>query len=367
MSEAALYIAGWYVFSLAISIYNKWMFGAGLNFEYPIFITAFHQFCLFLLASLVLYINPRLRPTVAALVAHETGATPGPSTAAAMPSGLLVTLFSIGPALYAAQILPCSLALAGDIGLSNFSFTLISLSLYTMLKTSSLVFVLLFGLVFRLEKFHIRLVLIVVVMCGSVMMMVKKPPAAEPAAADQNYSPLGIAMVLAASMMSGLRWAFTQLLLKHNEYTKNSISTIFFVSPAMCGALLVFGFLVEGWSNFTQSQIWADKGVATTIVLMVLPGFLAFMMTLCEFKLLTVAPVITLSVAGIGKEVLTIALSSVIFGDTLSGVNCLGLVLTFVTILWYNYFRYRENHEARDGDGDGDYARLEPDVELRKL
>jgi solute carrier family 35 protein C2 len=361
MSEAALSIAGWYVFSLAISIYNKWMFGAGLNFEYPIFITAFHQFCLFLLASLVLYINPRLRPTAAALAAHEPPAAPGPSTAAAMPAGLLATLFSIGPAVYAAQILPCSLALAGDIGLSNFSFTLISLSLYTMLKTSSLVFVLVFGLVFRLEKFHIRLVLIVVVMCGSVMMMVKKPPAA----ADQNYSPLGIAMVLAASMMSGLRWAFTQLLLKHNEYTKNSISTIFFVSPAMCGALLVFGFLVEGWSNFTQSQIWADMGVATTIVLMVLPGFLAFMMTLCEFKLLTVAPVITLSVAGIGKEVLTIALSSVIFGDTLSGVNCLGLVLTFVTILWYNYFRYRENHEARDGDGD--YSRLEPDVELRKL
>ena len=354
--EAALYIGGWYLFSLSISIYNKWMFGAGLNFEYPIFITAFHQFCLFLLASLVLYIKPKLRPTVAALVAQETGTTPGPSSAQAMPSALLITLFSIGPALYASQILPCSLALAGDIGLSNVSFKFISLSLYTMLKTSSLVFVLLFGLLFRLEKFHIRLVLIVVVMSGSVMMMVKKPPTAS----DQNYNPLGILMVLAAAMMSGLRWAFTQLLLKHNEYTRNSISTIFFVSPAMCGALLVFGFLIEGWSNFTQSQIWDDKGVATTIMLMIFPGFLAFMMTLCEFKLLTVAQVITLSIAGIGKEVLTIALGSVIFGDTLSLINCLGLVLTFVTILWYNYFRYHENHN--------EYTKLETDeVELRKL
>ena len=48
------------------------------------------------------------------------------------------------------------------------------------------------------------------------------------------------------------------------------------------------------------------------------------MMTLCEFKLLTVAQVITLSVAGIFKELLTIILSSIIFGDKLSLINILG-------------------------------------------
>lgn len=350
--EAVLYIAGWYVFSLTISIYNKWMFGAGLDFEYPIFITAFHQFCLFLLSFLVLYAKPKLRPTVATSAVQNAR----PSSSSSMASALLVTLFSIGPAIYASQILPCSLALAGDIGLSNVSFRFISLSLYTMLKTSSLVFVLLFGLLFKLEKFHMRLLFIVVAMTASVMMMVKKPPAAS----DQSYNPLGIIMVLGASMMSGLRWAFTQILLKRNEYTNNSISTIFFVSPAMCAALLFFGFLIEGWSNFTQLQIWEEKGIVTTILLMIFPGFLAFMMTLCEFKLLTVAQVITLSIAGIGKEVLTIALSSVIFGDTLSVVNCVGLVLTFATILWYNYFRFQENNN--------DYTKLETEeVELRKL
>lgn len=72
------------------------------------------------------------------------------------------------------------------------------------------------------------------------------------------------------------------------------------------------------------------------------------MMTLCEFKLLTVAQVITLSVAGIFKELLTIILSSIIFGDKLSFINVLGLLLTFADILWYNYYRYFENEDIKN-------------------
>ena len=44
--------------------------------------------------------------------------------------------------IYLRQIFPCSIASAGDIGLSNVSISMITLSLYTMLKTSSLMFVL---------------------------------------------------------------------------------------------------------------------------------------------------------------------------------------------------------------------------------
>ena len=77
--------------------------------------------------------------------------------------------------IYIRQIFPCSIASAGDIGLSNVSISLITLSLYTMLKTSSLMFVLLFGLLFKLEKFNWRLIFIVAIMTISVIMMTDKP------------------------------------------------------------------------------------------------------------------------------------------------------------------------------------------------
>lgn len=346
--EALIYILGWYTFSLSISIYNKWMFGKGLDFKFPILITSFHQFCLMILSCGVLYFNPRLRPTINTINEDEghdediNELTPKEKSNESFITFL--SIFKMKLTTYFKQIFPCSLASSGDIGLSNVSFKFVSLSLYTMLKTSSLIFVLLFGLLFKLEKFHWRLVVIVLVMTGSVAMMVKKPDVIDsiPNNGDE-YSKMGIILVLGASMMSGLRWSFTQLLLKHNNYTNNSILTIFYISPSMCATLFLVGLIFEGWLNFTSSPIWEIKGLFGTIGLMIIPGVLAFMMTLCEFKLLTVAQIITLSIAGIFKELLTIILSSIIFGDKLSFINCIGLIFTFIDIMWYNYYRYKEN------------------------
>lgn len=267
-------------------------------------------------------------------------------------------------------IIPCALASAGDIGLSNTSLKYISLSLYTMLKTSSLIFVLVFGLLFRVERFHWRLVVIVVVMTGSVLMMTHEPAASDDMLAD--YLPIGVVLILAASVILGLRWTFTQLLLKHNDHTRNPILTIFYILPCMTVALFMFAVGVEGWSAFTSSDIWTDKGIFGTLVLMVIPGILAFMMTLCEFQLLSVAPVLTLSIAGIFKELLTIILGTIIFGDTLSLINGLGLAITFLDILWYNYFRYSETDKepitaAYVSISELSEQATEDDIELKKL
>jgi len=345
--QALLYIGGWYFFSLSISIYNKWMFGSGLDFKFPILITSFHQFCLMVLSGAVLYYNPHLRPT------SKTN---------------FCSIFSLDLMVYLKQIIPCSLASSGDIGFSNVSFRYISLSLYTMLKTSSLVFVLLFGILFKLEKFNWRLIVIVFVMTISVTMMVAKPVKS---ADDSPNETKGILFVLTASMMSGLRWSFTQILLKRNKnpYTTNSINTIFYLSPTMCVTLFFLGLIFEGGSEFIHAEIWQERGIFTTLCLMIVPGFLAFMMTLCEFKLLSVVQVITLSIAGIFKELLTIALSSIIFGDKLSWLNMLGLFITLGDILWYNVYRFYQNkheHSPMVGELDFEDTELEQ-VELGSL
>ena len=341
--ESIVYILGWYFFSLSISIYNKWMFGSGLDFKFPIIITSFHQLCLCILSCVVLYLKPNLRPL------HTTNVSTPTSTngISGQTIGKFLQSLLMDFPIYIRQIFPCSIASAGDIGLSNVSISLITLSLYTMLKTSSLMFVLLFGLLFKLEKFNWRLIFIVAIMTISVIMMTDKP---ELGSSSSSSSSVGIFMVLMASMLSGLRWSFTQILLKKNPYTPNSISTIFYISPGMCIILFSLGLIFEGWTNFINSEIWITKGLFTTIILLIMPGVLAFMMTLCEFKLLTVAQVITLSVAGIFKELLTIILSSIIFGDKLSLINILGLILTFMDILWYNYYRYYENEDHNNGN-----------------
>lgn len=127
-------IAGWYAFSLSISLYNKWMFDKSqLNLPFPILITSFHQLLLSCLSFIVITLKPSLRPQQQSNRNTQS------------------------IKFYLTHIIPCSLASAGDIGFGNVSFRYITLTTYTMVKSSSIAFVLLFGVLAKLEKFTYNL------------------------------------------------------------------------------------------------------------------------------------------------------------------------------------------------------------------
>lgn len=342
--------SGWFCTSVLISIYNKWMFGTGLSFPFPLFVTAYHQLCLFLFSFIVILLRPELRPNPSKIADTR-------QLLLAIPAYIICTL-----------ILPCALASAGDIGLSNASLRFIPLSLYTMVKTSSLLFVLIFGLLFRLEMFSWRLILIVIIMCVSVSMMTMKKGSIVDDHESWQHS-LGVILILLASAFSGLRWCFTQLLLKKSKYTTNPILTIFYLAPGMGFLLFVFALFIEGWSKFSSLSVWEERGVFWTLMLMTFPAVLAFIMTVCEFYLLTFIQLLTLSVAGVAKELLTIAASVIIFGDSLSLINGVGLFITTLNILWYHYHRYSENQDNEKNytavpQQEDDFMFHEEDIEL---
>ncbi|GME90419.1 unnamed protein product [Ambrosiozyma monospora] len=334
---------------------------------------------------------------------------------------------------YLTKILPCSIASAGDIGLGNTAFRFITLSLYTMIKTSALIFVLLWGVVFKLERMTTRILTIVLIMTFGVILMVwgqhdddpatasvPVPPVSGPVAGNGSDMPisaahpihddysvvaddpannaggvaggvggssdpfeygqivpdepeipdedmasytirilkrelirkaaekpahlifLGSVLVLASACMSGLRWALTQIMLKRNVRTKNPILTMFYLSPSMALVLFLFGVCVEGFGNFLASEIWIQKGVIVTCFLILVPGLLAFFMTLSEFILLQYASLLTLSIAGIFKEILTIFISWLLFDDKLTLINVIGLAITLSDIVWYNMYRFQQ-------------------------
>jgi len=75
------------------------------------------------------------------------------------------------------------------------------------------------------------------------------------------------------------------------------------------------------------------------IVLLISPGVLAFCMTASEFALLRRTSVVTLSICGIFKEVLTISAAATIFHTILTPINITGLLVTIVSIAAYNYIK----------------------------
>lgn len=313
-TNAAL-ICAWYFFSLSISLYNKWMFSAdNLDFHFPLFTTSLHMVVQFLLASIVLLIFPSLRPTTV------KGTDAGPT------KPLLTPLF------YLTRLVPCGTTTSLDIGLGNASLQTITLTFYTMCKSSVLIFVLIFAFLFRLEHPSLKLILIILSMTSGVVMMVF---------GETAFQLGGFLLAISASFFSGFRWAITQILLLRHPATSNPFATMFFLAPIMFVTLFVIALFSETPSAVIIGlQLLAAKlGTAKAVLLMFVPGMLAFCMIASEFTLLQRTNVVTLSICGIFKEVVTIGAAGIVFHDKLSVVNILGLVVTIVAIAVYNHMK----------------------------
>ncbi|KAI0525843.1 triose-phosphate transporter family-domain-containing protein [Xylaria bambusicola] len=319
----AVLIGLWYIFSLSISLYNKWMFDSGqLNFPFPLFTTSMHMLVQFSLASLVLYFIPSLRPNNA-----PRSSDLGRSRHESEPERPIMTKL-----FYLTRIGPCGAATGLDIGLGNTSLKFITLTFYTMCKSSALAFVLLFAFVFRLETPTWRLVGIIATMTAGVIMMV---------AGEVEFHLGGFVLIISSAFFSGFRWGLTQILLLRHPATSNPFSSIFFLTPIMFATLLFIALPVEGFLNFWNAfqTLSAEWGFLKAPLLLLFPGTIAFLMTASEFALLQRSSVVTLSIAGIFKEVVTIIVAALVFDDKLTPINISGLLVTLIAIIAYNYIK----------------------------
>jgi solute carrier family 35 protein C2 len=118
-----------YLFSISISVYNKWMFkeakddGETKNiFPFPLFTTCLHMIVQFSLASLVLFLIPSFRPGHDSLNPHGARARTEPLD----PKKPLMTKW-----FYFSRLGPCGAATGMDIGLGNTSLKFISLTFFS--------------------------------------------------------------------------------------------------------------------------------------------------------------------------------------------------------------------------------------------
>lgn len=201
-----------------------------------------------------------------------------------------------------------------------------------MCKSSSLAFVLTFAFLFRLENPSVKLVAIITTMTVGVIMMV---------AGEAAFDALGFTLVILAAFFSGFRWSLTQILLLRSPATSNPFSSIFYLAPVMFLSLAIIAIPVEGFVELGQglAGLAEKKGIILGIGVLFFPGILAFLMTASEFALLQRTSVVTLSICGIFKEVVTISAAGIVFHDPLTPINISGLLITIASIGAYNYIK----------------------------
>ncbi|KAL3208163.1 hypothetical protein MRX96_009746 [Rhipicephalus microplus] len=233
----------------------------------------------------------------------------------------------LGWAVYVKQLAITGVASALDIGFSNWSFEFITVSLYTMTKSTCIIFILGFSLVFGLERRRCSLVFIVILIAVGLFMFTYQ---------STQFNTEGFLLVLSASFLAGLRWTLAQLVMQRKEVgLGNPIDMIFHVQPWMILGLLPLAIAFEGIPIATSEKVFRfrDAEVVLRTCKYVLAGsLLAFLMELSEYLLLTYTSSLTLSIAGIIKAICTLYLAVKYSGDEMSSMNLLGLIICLLGI-----------------------------------
>jgi solute carrier family 35, member C2 len=145
-----------------------------------------------------------------------------------------------------------------------------------MVKSSGLIFVLIFAFFFKLETFSLRLLGVIFLIFSGVLLMV---------ATETAFVLGGFILVLSASAAGGLRWALTQVLLKNKGLgLDNPAATLFWLAPVMGVSLLCVSLILDDWIGLLNSKFFDGVGTSLhTTFFLIAPGVLAFCMVLSEF------------------------------------------------------------------------------------
>ncbi len=235
-------------------------------------------------------------------------------------------------------ILPCAAAAGLDIALSNCSLKHVSLSFYTMVKSSSPMFILIFAFVFGLEKLSWTLAGIVGLIGFGTLLTVWNPAA---------FNLFGFTLVFSAAVMSGVRWALTQLIIESqseggqtSKTADGPLAAILFLTPPIGLTLALLCQIFEGFPTVLTSDLFTSMdSLLKTAAICLTGGILTFSLILTEYKVVERSSVITLSISGIVKEILMIAVSVLYFKDQLSLINYVGLFTSISGIIFYNWYK----------------------------
>lgn len=331
-------IALWYFFSTCLSLWNRTLLGRGHGvagrgaFPAPMLMTALQFGVQILLARLALALGVERRERDA---------------------------FGPRPVLtwrqYGTQVVPNGMCTGLDIGLSNFSLSLITLSFYTMCKSTTPLFLLLFAFVWGLEKPSWSLAGVVAIICTGLLLLVY---------GETAFDGAGFALVMTASALSGLRWTITQVLLQgvpgggsdgHAAPAAGPVHVLAALTPVMA--------LTVGAVSLAAERLWValpgspyfDSAPSALLTLALVAGgaLIAFAMVWVEFTVIKATSALTFMVAGTFKEIVTVLAAVAFLHESFSPVNAAGLTVLIAGVALFNYQKWVKVRDAAGGGAGG--------------
>ncbi|XP_024535354.1 probable sugar phosphate/phosphate translocator At1g06470 [Selaginella moellendorffii] len=242
---------------------------------------------------------------------------------------------------YFVRVVPTGVATALDVDLTNASLVFIPVTFATMCKSATPVFLLLFAFIFKLETPSFKLFgIIFIISCGVLLTV----------AQETHFIFAGFVLVMLAALSSGFRWVVTQLLLQKEEYgLSNPLAAMSQFTPIMALITAIFSLILEPWHELAETS-WFDSRsrVMESTIVMLLGGTLAFFMVIAEYLLIIKTSAVTMTVAGVVKEVVTVVAAIICFQDEFTLLKGIGFFVIVVGVALYNWFKYEAHIQKKD-------------------
>ncbi|TKY46834.1 sugar phosphate/phosphate translocator [Spatholobus suberectus] len=308
----------WYTFSLFLTLYNKSLLGDHMGkFPAPFLMNTIHFTMQAVLSKFITWFWSHRFETNVVISWRD----------------------------YFLRVVPTAFGTAMDVNLSNASLVFISVTFATMCKSAAPIFLLLFAFAFRLETPSVKLSGIILVISVGILLTVAK---------ETEFDFWGFILVMLAAVMSGFRWCMTQILLQKEAYgLKNPLTLMSYVTPVMAAATALLSLALDPWDEFRENKYFDNSlHITRSCLLMLFGGALAFFMVLTEYVLVSVTSAVTVTIAGVVKEAVTILVAVLYFHDQFTWLKGFGLLTIMVGVSLFNWYKYLKLRKGHAGGSD---------------
>ncbi|CAI0626044.1 unnamed protein product [Linum tenue] len=229
--------------------------------------------------------------------------------------------------IYATCVIPISAFFAASLWFGNTAYLYISVAFIQMLKALMPVATFIMAVLCGTDKARCDVFLNMLVVSVGVVVS---------SYGEIHFNVVGTVYQVTGIFAEALRLVLTQVLLQKKGLTLNPITSLYYIAPCSFVFLFVPWYLLEK-PGMEVSQIQFNFWIFFSNALC------ALALNFSIFLVIGRTGAVTIRVAGVLKDWILIALSTVIFPEsTITGMNIIGYAIALCGVVMYNYLKVRD-------------------------
>ncbi|KAK9082031.1 hypothetical protein Syun_031491 [Stephania yunnanensis] len=293
-----VYLLNYILLSSGVILYNKWVLSPKyFDFPFPITLTMIHMGFSGLVAFLLIRVFKVVSPV------------------------------KMTSEIYLTCVIPISAFFASSLWFGNTAYLHISVAFIQMLKALMPVATFLMAVVCGTDKLRWDVFLNMVLVSVGVVVS---------SYGEIHFNVIGTVYQVTGIFAEALRLVLTQVLLQKKGLTLNPITSLYYIAPCS------FLFLFVPW-YLLEKPVMQVAQIQFNFWIFFSNALSALALNFSIFLVIGRTGAVTIRVAGVLKDWILIALSTVIFPEsTITGLNITGYAIALCGVVMYNYLKVKD-------------------------